>query len=383
MDFITSGPVLRDAVKAIMPAVNKKGLGFACDDAVLCIAEGDSVTLKSTNFEQFMRIRITADVTQPGRAVIPAAKLLRICGVFAKALPLRVVSDTSQVVLEAGKTKYELPTAAADEFPEHHSVDTIPVQLPAKGLLAAVAAVTYAASEESQYRPMLAGVNFEMKDGVFRAVATDGHRFALADQPDFAAEYTGPNFNFTIPTPAAKIVSGFFDKCEQVNVMIEDDPGNLVIFHGDEGRRLECRRVDGDYPDYRRIVPEMHAQRPIKVHVERDKFAEALERIDVLAKDVDSRRVVMQFSADGIRFLVTGNDLGSAKDIIECDYEGAEETFVVAFNAGYLLAMLKALPGRSGSTLVLGYDGPERPSTAVDTTCDWAYAVIMPLRIVE
>ena len=123
------------------------------------------------------------------------------------------------------------------------------VTLSIRALRAVLVAVS---TEETRY--YLNGINLEFTpDGVVMA-ATDGHRMIVLRQPYGEHGATAAHASVIVPRDlVAKLKANKRDGDAMTTLTIGDD-GRLTFEHA--GESFGGSRIDGTFPDYRRIVPQ-------------------------------------------------------------------------------------------------------------------------------
>ncbi|WP_217640714.1 DNA polymerase III subunit beta family protein [Blastococcus tunisiensis] len=211
-------------------------------------------------------------------------------------------------------------------------------------LAAALRAVRYAVGADPGL-PMLTGVLLDVDDDAVRLAATDRYRLAVATLPD--ASVTGPACSALLPVDLADEVLAALGTDGSVTVAV-DGP---VITVELPGGTVRGRRLDHDFPDYRRIL------RPSSAH-----------RIDT-----DAAELRAALEAAPTRTVPHGPD-------------GAEQTASVlslgeveiGVNREFLLEALDA--GAAGQ-LVLELDGPITPLALRDPARPGNVSMLMPVRL--
>ncbi|NES20241.1 MAG: DNA polymerase III subunit beta, partial [Symploca sp. SIO3E6] len=121
------------------------------------------------------------------------------------------------------------------------------------------------------------------------------------------------------------------------NVALHFEQGQIVFEGG--GHRLTSRTLEGQYPAYRKLIPDSFIR---QITIERRQLLSAVERIAVLA---DQKNNVIKFSIDNveekINLSVEAQDVGSGQESMSAQISG--EGLEIAFNVKYLIDGLKAL----------------------------------------
>jgi DNA polymerase-3 subunit beta len=104
--------------------------------------------------------------------------------------------------------------------------------------------------------------------------------------------------------------------------------------------RLTTRLIEGDFPNYRGLIPQ--TAQPNRLSVGREALIEAVKRVRLLARE-GTTPLRLTFRSDSLELLALTQDVGQASESVEAKYEGRELT--VAFNPEYLLNGLEASEG--------------------------------------
>jgi len=215
---------------------------------VLIRASADGAELASTDMELSLRVPLEARVEEPGDVVLPGRLLLDI----VRALPAEDVTvnqpgGTGAAQLECGPSRYSLATQSAEDFPQLPLPGGSSFTVDREAFVDTVAHVGRAASKDES-RPVLTGVLVELGDGTVTMAATDSYRLSVKESSLPGA--TG-DVQAIVParalTEIARIAAG-----EKLEVSVQE---NQVLF-GMDGIWLSARRIDGQFPNYRQLLPQ-------------------------------------------------------------------------------------------------------------------------------
>jgi DNA polymerase-3 subunit beta len=165
-------------------------------------------------------------------------------------------------------------------------------------------------------------------------VATDSYRLAVRElvaTADGEAKAIVPERAIAEAGRAAAT-----DEKGVVEVLVDE---SQVSFRAG-GLTLTSRLIEGEFPNYRQLLPEGHESR---LTVSRQQLLDAVKRVGLLARDTTPVR--MEFNALGVKLSSSSPDLGAAVETVEARYEG--EDLTVAFNPQYLLDGLNVTVGES------------------------------------
>ena len=324
------------------------------------------VELAATDMELSVRAKLLADVHEPGRVVVPGRLLLDIVRHLpAQQVVLASGDGPGLLTLECGASRYSLHTYDPDDFPRLPEVDhgrTFGVDRDT--FLQAAQRVLRAASSDDS-RPVLTGVLVEFAGGVLTMAATDSYRMAVRTTPLEG----GPPEDLTAIVPAralsdlvrvAASVEG-----EGLEIVVEE---NQVLF-GTGDVWLGARRIEGQFPEFRRLLPETFEH---EVSLPRAEFADVIARVEVLAGRSPLR---LAFAPGELTVPAQTQEVGEGRESLPCDFRG--EPLEIGFNPAFLREGVESIPG---DTVLLKLITPLRPGLLTGGTDDYWY-LIMPIRL--
>lgn len=311
-----------------------------------------------------------AEVATKGALAVGARQLYEI----VRSLPAGEVALQTRgkglLELKTGASEFRLATLAADQFPALPSAKAVEDWQMDAGLLLRMVERTLFCVSQDDSRVSLSGVYFEPQGGgALRLVATDGHRLALAEGTLGAAGEPRPGF--IVPR------KGLTELRRMLGERTEDRSVSLgmlqhaVVFACD-GVVLTSKLVEGQFPDYKQVVPEGGDKRAV---LERGALTDALKRVSLLSQ-AKSHGVRMVFGDGQLVLEAEDPDMGDAREALPVAYEG--EKLTVGFNARYLLEAL-ALMDRGQVQVQLADD--MSPAVLTPHEATGYTAVVMPMRV--
>jgi DNA polymerase III subunit beta len=253
---------------------------------------------------------------------------------------------------------------AVDDFPKSGAPTTSSVTLPAAAFGEALRQVVRAASTD-EARPILTGVLLAAEDDGLRMVATDSYRLAVRDLPGQQA--LGADQKVLVPGRALSEVQRLVGNGEELTMRLGDRDATFEV----GGTVLSTRLIDGDFPNYRQLIPPSH---PNTLTVSRDALLEAIRRVKLLARDATPIR--LQLAAETLRLTAITPDVGNATEELDATYEGGELT--IAFNPDYLAAGVEAC---TGEEITLHVQDALKPAVVRGAgVADYLY-LLMPVRV--
>ena len=326
----------------------------------------EPVLLAATDMELSVRAQLLADVHEPGRVVVPGRLLLDI----VRHLPAQQVTLASGegpglLTLECGASRYSLHTYDADDFPRLPDVDHGRTFGVARDTFLQAAERVLRAASRDDSRPVLTGVLVEFAGGVLTMAATDSYRMAVRT----TQLEGGPPEELTAIVPARALsdllrisaaVGG-----EGLEIVVEE---NQVLF-GTAEVWLGARRIEGQFPEFRRLLPETFEH---EVSLPRSEFADVIARVEVLAGRSPLR---LAFTQGELTVSAQTQEVGEGRESLPCDFRG--EPLEIGFNPAFLREGVESIPG---DTVVLKLITPLRPGLLTGGTDDYWY-LIMPIRL--
>ena len=336
-------------------------------EGILCRAN-DALSLTGYNMETAITYRIDAEVTDPGQCILPA----RLFGDIIRRLPegpvTVVVDDNYKVSIRSGYASFTISAESADDYPELPDVGTgRSVSIPQTALKDLISGTIFAVSE-NQGRPIHTGVKFEVEEDRVSAIAVDG--FRLARRTYHTGENVERKISFVVPAQGLKEVEKILqDSDEEVAFVLGS---KHILFHIGCAT-LICRLLEGDFLDWRRVVP---TNCPVKLVAHVSDLASSIERVGLIVSEKYKSPVRCVFS-NQVLLLRTNTTIGAAED--RCTIAGDGKELEIGFNVRYLADALRAIPC---DEVVLELTNGLSPivMTPVDEKYDFSY-MVLPVRI--
>jgi DNA polymerase-3 subunit beta len=346
---------------------------------ILLETDEDGIWMSGTDLDVSIRVKVPADVKEAGSLTAPGKKLQEITRELPDQ-PVEISTRSDQIELSCGHARFKLNGLPADEFPSLPAVDFgTGMGVTGKDLQSLIHHTSFAVSTEES-RPILNGVLWELRDGLMRMVATNGHRLARMALPTEPAEATATSF--IVPPAALQQVQRLFKDVDQIHVAWDAGEGgakkNHLGFRSD-GVEVYTRLIEGTYPNYEQVIPKDNDKVAV---VDKRALESAVRRMAVVASD-QTHRIRLTLEENRLHLNVLTPDLGEGHDELELSYGG--EPLEIGFNATYLLEVLRYMPS---DEVRMSFKAPERaatlePSVAEgDDPLDYL-CLVMPLRLLD
>jgi DNA polymerase-3 subunit beta len=342
---------------------------------VLLSADGKgAVTFSATDLDMEIVDETAAQVSSPGQITAPAHTLYEIVRKLPEGaeVELRCAGEDPRLSVSAGRSRFNLPVLPAGDFPVMSS-DGLSgrVTVGAEALARLIDKTRFAIStEETRYYLNGLYLHTVMEDGEarLRAVATDGHRLALAEMP--APEGSVGLPGVIVPRKTIQEARRLLeDAGEDVELQISQAK---VRFEFGRAAALTSKVIDGSFPDYGRVIPKDNQK---VVTVDNGLFAQAVDRVATISAE-KSRSVKLAIEPGKLVLTVRNMEAGQAVEELEIDYDG--DAFEIGFNARYLLDVAGQIEGEIAE---FRFADPASPTLVLDPTDRGVQYVLMPLRV--
>jgi DNA polymerase-3 subunit beta len=314
--------------------------------------------------ELSLRGALDAQVEGDGAVVVSGRTLVEI----VRLLPGDEVSiehkpEEGVVEIVSGTASYRLHTFATEDFPRLPEVELTQLYtVDRDALLETIARVSRAASRDES-RPVLTGILVRFEAGKVVMAATDSYRLSVKETP-----VTGelPDLEAIIPARALAELSRIAAGSDELQLGVHE---NHVVF-GSEGTWLTTRRIDGQFPNYKQLLPEGFEH---ELPVNRDELLDVVRRVSVMAQRNSPLR--LRFADGELTISAQTQDVGEAKESLPIGFTG--EPLEIGFNADFLRDGVESV---EGDQAVLKLISSLRPGLITGDGDDFWY-LIMPIRL--
>ncbi len=300
---------------------------------VLLITDEGRLKIVATNLEAAEVVWAGAKIGKEGGIAVPARTLTELVASLPQAT-VRLVAEGGALRVSCGDTNATIQGAPAQEFPPVQStVPKKPIRLDKEHIAAALSLVVFAAATD-EGRPLLTGVKIEKKDGDLVLAATDGYRLSVKHTKAPAGE----GFASIIPARAlSEVVKVSQEEKEATDVLLgQSEDGQVVLSVGDT--LLSTRRLDGEYPNYGKIIPGTWTTR---VALEKEPFLRAVRSAAIFARDNAN---IVRLSVTAQKLAVSASALQAGENTVALSVKTDGEGGEIAFNSRFLLDFLANCP---------------------------------------
>jgi DNA polymerase-3 subunit beta len=315
-----------------------------------------------------LRVPLDAQVAREGVVVLPARLLVDVVrSLPAPAVSLELRGAQHDVELVSGKATFHIRTLRTEDFPPFPEPDAdTAVSLPAAAFVSTALKVAGSASRD-ETRPVLTGILVSASDRELRMVATDSYRLSVKETT--LELPLSSNFEVNVPARAlqelARIVG--HDEDGQLSVSVRQ---NQILFVVDR-TILSSRLIDGQFPNYRQLLPESFEH---ELRIAGPELTDVVRRISLLAQKNAPLRLA--FTPGELTISAQTPDVGEALEALPVAFQG--DPLEIGFNPDFLRAGLEAV---EESDVLLKLISPLRPGLIEAADESRFQYLIMPIRL--
>lgn len=366
MKFTCEKALLVSAISQTSRTVAQKSV-IPCLEGILLRA-GVELQLTGFNLETGITVNVSAYVTEAGSCVMPARLFFDIVRKMPDEEISVVVDDKLQVTLYGGATSFVITAMDAEEYPDMPDVGAENgVTMPQSALKEMIGGIIFSVSE-SMSRPIYTGCLMEVNNETVTMVAVES--FRLARRTWHSETPIGQNLRFVVPATGLREVEKLLDDSDE-DVTLDLGQKHISFRMGDA--TLVCRILEGDFIDWRRVVPVNNS---VLLTANVAELTASIERVSLVTSEKVKSPVRCVFG-ENIADFKTVSTIGSAHDT--CAIAGNGGELEIGFNCKYLLDALRAVPSEE-VTLELQNGLSSVVFTPVDDKKDFAY-MVMPVRL--
>lgn len=299
---------------------------------VLLRANEHNLAIIGTDLEVELTINIPlAEPARSGEITVPR-KLVDICRSLPEHTLIDFTLEHDKLTIKAGRSRFTLATLPASEYPSLDNTDKkLEFHIEQKTLRFLIQRTCFAMAQQD-VRYYLNGMLLEVKQGIIRSVATDGHRLALNSIE--ASIIDNAFTQVIIPRKGVlELLRLLEDSTQEVDVAIMTN--HIRVSNGTF--TFTSKLIDGRFPDYDRVVPKGGDK---IISVEREPLKQSLSRASILSNE-KLRGVQLQLRKGLLRILANNPEREEAEEEININY--ADTDFDIGFNVKYLTDIFETI----------------------------------------
>jgi DNA polymerase-3 subunit beta len=303
------------------------------------------LTASCFDYEVSARMRVRAEVAEPGVFLVPGRLLVEIVRSLP-AHPIEFGDDPDGISVTCGEASFAVASLPSAEYPELPELPQLAGTADGGALATAIGQVTPAASRDDTL-PMLTAVNVELEGATMTLAATDRYRLAVRELGWNPAPGFGDAGRVSLLVPARTLsdAAKMMSAGTEVAIMLRPGGDQVGVGSGGGGgagaaeamigfdageRRLTARLLAGEFVRYRSRFPEQFG---CTADLPAEAFAEAVRRVALVAER--GTPVQLTFAPGRVTVGAATQGQARARESVPADFAGDEP--VIAFSPHYLL----------------------------------------------
>lgn len=330
---------------------------------LLLTTVNNRLSIAATNLDIAITQYIGAKVASEGTTTIPA----RLMQEFVSSLPSGTINlelEDNKMHVSTDQYNSVINGVPADDFPVMPTIEKgVTWTVAADVLKKALQQVVLAASSDES-RPLLTGVFFHTADGTLFVAATDSYRLAEKSLGESKEEVS-----LLVPATAMQDLLRIIGDSTDEVVVTHDD--QQVLFKvGDV--ELVARLIEGNYPDYKKLIPASFAT---TAQLKRSEMTNIAKVSSLFAREsAGSITIKVDESDQSVSIHSIASQLGENTASAHATVTGGGE---ITLNSRYLIEALGAL---GGENVDFCFNGKLEAVVLRDSENDTYTHIIMPLK---
>lgn len=335
---------------------------------ILLSAQKSKLTVASTNLEISVSIEVGAKIEDKGEISIPA----KVIGELVSNLPkgnITLESDKEQLKIFSSGFSSKVLGMNTTDFPKVPSLldEGKSVKIQRELLLGALSQVIFATSTD-ETRPVLTGVLFIWGKGDLTLVATDGFRLSQK----------------RLNLAGAKILPQVILPKLVLSEIARLEAGEDILFYQEQKEKqaifgvgdiiLSSRLLEGEYPDFVKIIPKESA---IKVLVDKEEFLRAVKLASVFARE-SANIIRLRLGVGLVRVSAESSSAGSQETKVDAKTDGKVDSFEIAFNYRFVEEFLNSVQSEE---VKMEFTNGDKAGVFTDPSDPSYLHLIMPVKI--
>jgi DNA polymerase-3 subunit beta len=332
MKFTAAREALLKPLQAVIGVVERRQTMPILSNVLIIVKDG-LLAVTATDLEVELVAQTEVEGESDGEITVSGRKLLDICRALPEGSDVKVSLSGEKLSVRAGRSKFNLVTLPAAEFPVVEDIKAGQTVTVAQTVLSRLIEKTHFSMAQQDVRYYINGMLLETGGQFLRAVATDGHRLSLCQ-----AELDGSNFDeqqVIVPRKGVLELQRLMSGEGDVNIELGANHIRIQL----EGIRFTSKLIDGRFPEYDRVIPKESSN---ELKADRTEFKNALQRTAILSNE-KYRGIRLVIRDSGVMLQAHNPEQEEAEEELAVEYTG--EDIEIGFNVNYLLDALGAVEG--------------------------------------
>lgn len=331
----------------------------------------NGITVSSTNLEIGVSSWFACKVIKEGEITVPAKIFYSIISSLGSDRVFLEIKKDNTLNITTDNYKASLKGESAKDFPiipklKKDHIISVDSKIFCKSLSQVVNFVS-----NSETRPEITGVLVSKEKGEkeIKIVATDSFRLG---EKSIKTDDSYKDFGFSVIIPsktATEIIRIFSEMDGDLNLIIEKNQICAEL----NRTEIVSRLIEGNYPDYKRLIPESFN---MQVNIKKDEFLRTLKLVSLFSSRVNDIGLVFNKGKEPkVRIYATDSDLGENSSELDIDITG--EDMEIRFNWRYLA---DGVSGMNSEVISLSFIDESKPCLIKSPQDNTFLYIVMPIR---
>ena len=367
MKFTCSRDDILKEISTAQEVISSKNSMSVLSNVLLTAGKGE-LKLQATDLKVGFETSLPVEITNEGTTTAFCDKLLNILRSLPEGEVELEQADPTMLRIRplSKKVNFQLRCIPSDKYPElARASDNMYFDFPQKDFIEMVSRTLFAVSDD-ETRYFMNGIFLEKRDDSLIMVATDGRRLSFISRK-ISVQMENMK-GVILPPKILTIVRKLSSGEGSLSLALTDK--NVFIRLG--ATRLSSNLIDGQFPDYRRVIPD--AQKYCAT-VEKKSLEDALRRVSLLVEQ-KSRKVMFSLSDGTLTIMSKESELGVATEELPCEYTGPQMSFAV--NCMYMSEPLREI---ASQTVTMEFSDVNKAITLKPSPDEGYTNIIMPMQL--
>jgi len=344
----------------IIPILN--GVKFELTNEGLTITASDSDLTINT----FIPKEKIKNITTPGEIIIQSKYLLEIIRKLPNTDINIEVVDSLKIVISTDNTIYNLNCLNTDDYPQIKFETVKKPIIISSDVLKQIIHQTIFAISTQESRPLLTGINLNIKGNILECVTTDSYRLSrktiiLEDQYD----------SFDIVIPGKNINE--FDKIlnEEGNVEIHLFNNKVLFVYNNY--HFQSSLLSGSYPNTSNLIP---TEFEFILTTSLPAYYSAIDRAALLTQSKEKNIVKMETKDSDILITSYASEIGKVEETVSVN-KNNKENISISFSSKYMMEALKTFEEED---LIILLNSDSKPLVLKSAKDESLIQLILPIK---
>ena len=364
MKFITEAYEMQEGILSVIKALPVRS-SMPVLDGILIEAKKEGIHLVCSDLMFQKEYFFSAEVPEEGECVVKGKFFSELMRKLPSSSSVEFALEGHILIVKCGRIRQRVQCIEYDEFPlMKMKGQTKEIKIPSKTFSDMINHTVFAVSQDDS-RPVLTGTLIESTRDTLSLVATDSFQLALTK---FAFESPAEERSTIVQGKVLSEIGKMAEEAEkEVTLTLTNTHLNVEV----NNSKLTARLLDGNYIDYKRIIPK---ECKTRVLVNVAELMEMIDRAQLISRE-GNNSILFHFG-NGVMSLKAESYLGRVEDETEVQTVGDE--IEIAFNPKYLINVLRNITEES---IYMEFNSSISPCLIRPLQGDSYLYMIVPMRV--